>query len=144
MENVDISGGVKNIIRFGLTGLILLSAAIGYGVYNHYHGEKNIQIDNAKVTGTMVSVRALVNGKIQELSFTDGDEVQAGENFELNIVIENTHLRVVVPQYGLVDAHCFLVVADGRFVLLCMLVAVGQCDVGFARLLVSLSIYFCV
>ena len=79
MENVDISGGVKNIIRFGLTGLILLSAAIGYGVYNHYHGEKNIQIDNAKVTGTMVSVRALVNGKVQELSFTDGDEVQAGD-----------------------------------------------------------------
>lgn len=79
MENVDISAGVKNIIRFGLISLLAISAAIGYGVYKHYHGEKNIQIDNAKVTGTMVSVRALVNGKVQELVFKDGDEVQAGD-----------------------------------------------------------------
>lgn len=79
MENVDISAGVKNIIRFGLISLLAISAAIGYGVYKHYHGEKNIQIDNAKVSGTMVSVRALVNGKVQELIFKDGDEVQSGD-----------------------------------------------------------------
>lgn len=79
MKNVNITAKVKNVIRFGLIGLLTISAAIGYGEFKYYHGEKNIQIDNAKVTGTMVSVRALVNGKVQEIIFKDGDEVQAGD-----------------------------------------------------------------
>lgn len=79
MENVDITDRVKLFIKFGLISLIILSSVIGYAVFHHYHAAKNFRIDNAKVTGTMVSVRALANGKIKELTFKDGDTVQAGD-----------------------------------------------------------------
>lgn len=79
MENVNISSQVRKIIQFGLITLLVISAIIGYAVFQYYHATKNYQIENAKVTGTMVSVRVLVNGKIQELMFKDGDEVKAGD-----------------------------------------------------------------
>lgn len=79
MENVDISGKAKNLIRFGLAGLIALSAAIGYATFQHYHAEKILQISDAKVIGHMVSVNSLASGKVIELTFEDGDEVQAGD-----------------------------------------------------------------
>ena len=79
MENVDITEKAKNFIRFGLVGLLILSGAIGYGMFRHYHAEKNLLIENAKVTGNMISIHALTNGKIKELPFADGDEVKAGD-----------------------------------------------------------------
>lgn len=79
MENVDITEKVKIVIKFGLISLIILSSIIGYAVFHHYHAAKNFRIENAKVTGTMISVRALANGKIKELPFKDGDTVQAGD-----------------------------------------------------------------
>lgn len=79
MEQTDITDKVKFFIKFGLISLIILSAGIGYAVFYYYHATKNFQIDNAKVSGTMVSVRALTNGKIKELTFQDGAEVKAGD-----------------------------------------------------------------
>ena len=79
MENIDITDKVKILIKYGLIILIILSAAIGYAVFNHYHAMQFYQIDNVKVTGTMLSVRALANGKIKEMPFKDGDTVQAGD-----------------------------------------------------------------
>ena len=79
METKDISGRVKFLIRFGLILLLVTGGAIGYGVFEHYHAAHFIQIENAKVTGTMVSVRTLVNGKADEFLFEDGDEVKAGD-----------------------------------------------------------------
>ena len=79
MENVDITGKVKNFIRFGLIGLLAVSGVIGYGMFQHYHADKILQIDNAKVTSNIISVHALTNGKIKELMFEDGGEVKAGD-----------------------------------------------------------------
>jgi len=79
LENVDITGKVKNIIRFGLVGLLVLSGAIGYGMFQHYHADKVLQIEGAKVTSNIVSVHTLTNGKIKELEFEDGAEVKAGD-----------------------------------------------------------------
>ncbi len=79
MENVDITDKVKNFIKFGLAGLLILSGAIGYGMFQHYHAEKILQIENAKVTSNIISIHALTNGKIKELPFNDGDEVKAGD-----------------------------------------------------------------
>ena len=79
MKNIDITEKVKNFIKFGLITLLILSSAIGYGVFNHYHAAKNFCIDNVKVTGTMLSVRALADGKIKELPFNDGDTIQTGD-----------------------------------------------------------------
>ena len=44
MENIDITSKVKNFIRFGLAGLLILSGAIGYGMFQHYHAEKILTI----------------------------------------------------------------------------------------------------
>ena len=79
METQNISGRIKFFIRFGLILLLITGGAIGYGVFEHYHATRTIQIENAKVTGTMVSVRTLVNGKVSEFLFDDGDEVKAGD-----------------------------------------------------------------
>ncbi len=79
METIDLSGKVKFFIKFGLILLLATAGAIGYGVFEHYHAVREIQIENAKVTGTMVSVRTLVNGRVSEFLFQDGDEVKAGD-----------------------------------------------------------------
>ena len=91
MENVDITDKVKNFIKFGLAGLLILSGVIGYGMFRHYHAENILQIENAKVTSNMISIHALTNGKIKELPFQDGDEVKAGDviaKIEVNITEE--------------------------------------------------------
>ena len=79
MEKVDITGKIKSWIFFGLTIPLACSAAIGYGVFKHYHSTEEIQIPNAKVTGTLVSARTLVDGKVSEILFEDGEEVNAGD-----------------------------------------------------------------
>lgn len=79
METIDISGKIKNLIRFGLILLLATAGAIGYGVFEHYHAAKELRIDDAKVTGTMVSVRTLVNGQVGEYLVDDGAEVKAGD-----------------------------------------------------------------
>lgn len=79
METIDLSGKIKLLIKFGLILLLATAGAIGYGVFEHYHAFRELRIENAKVTGTMVSVRTLVNGKVSEFLFEDGDEVKAGD-----------------------------------------------------------------
>jgi len=79
MENIDITGKVKNLIRFGLIIPVAISAAIGYAAFEHRHHVEEIQINNAKVTGTLISVRSLVDGKINEILFDDGDKVEVGD-----------------------------------------------------------------
>lgn len=79
METVDLSGKFKNLIRFGLVAMLATAGAIGYGVFEHYHAFHELRIEDAKVTGTMVSVRTLVNGKVSEFLFEDGEEVKAGD-----------------------------------------------------------------
>lgn len=75
----DITDKIKNIIRFGLATIILAAAIIGYGEYKYLNKDETIVIDDAKVAGTMVSVRVLANGKVKELLFEDGAEVKAGD-----------------------------------------------------------------
>lgn len=79
METIDLSSKIKLLIKFGLILLLATAGAIGYGVFEHYHATHELRIENAKVTGTMVSVRTLVNGRVSEFLFNDGDEVKAGD-----------------------------------------------------------------
>lgn len=78
MKRIDITADVKNIIRYGLAVVILLASLIGYAEYKYWHRDEVIQLD-AKVAGTMVSVRVLANGKVKELLYEDGAEVKAGD-----------------------------------------------------------------
>lgn len=79
MENENITAKLKRRIFFGLTIILACSAAIGYGVFKHYHSTEELQIADAKVTGTLVSVRTLVDGKVREILFEEGAEVKAGD-----------------------------------------------------------------
>ena len=79
METIDISERIKNLIRFGLILIVATGGLIGYGVFEHYHAAKDLRIADAKVTGTMVSVRTLVNGQVSEFLVDDGAEVKAGD-----------------------------------------------------------------
>ena len=79
METENITSKIKHWLILGLLIPILSGAAIGYGAFNHNHPIKEIKVDDAKVTGTMISVRTLVDGKVSEFLFNDGDEVESGD-----------------------------------------------------------------
>ena len=79
MHNIDITEKVKKIIQFSLASVIILSLIIGYAEYKYWHKDETLQLNDAKVAGTMVSVRVLANGKVKELLFEDGAEVKAGD-----------------------------------------------------------------
>lgn len=79
MQNIDLTTTVKKFIRFSLVGVLVAAILIGYGEYKYWHKDETIQLDDAKVAGTMVSVRVLANGKVKELLFEDGTEVKAGD-----------------------------------------------------------------
>ncbi|MBR2774708.1 MAG: biotin/lipoyl-binding protein [Selenomonadaceae bacterium] len=79
MQRIDLTETVKKVIRFSLAGVLVTAMIIGYAEYKYWHKEETIQLDDAKVVGTMVSVRVLANGKVKELLFEDGAEVKAGD-----------------------------------------------------------------
>ena len=79
METENITGKIKHWAILGLAIPILSGAAIGYGAFQKNHSVTEIQIPDAKVTGTMISVRSLVDGKVSEFLFEDGDEVESGD-----------------------------------------------------------------
>ncbi len=79
MQSIDITDKIKNFIRYGLAVVIVLASVIGYAEYKYWHKDEVIQLDDAKVAGTMVSVRVLASGKVKELLFEDGAEVKAGD-----------------------------------------------------------------
>ncbi len=79
METENITGKIKHWVILGLVIPVFSGAVIGYCAFQKNHPVKEIQIADAKVTGTMISVRSLVDGKVSEFLFNDGDEVNSGE-----------------------------------------------------------------
>ena len=79
METENITGRIKHWVILGLAIPIFSGVAIGYGAFQHNHPVTEIKIPDAKVTGTMISVRSLVDGKVSEFLFNDGDEVESGD-----------------------------------------------------------------
>ena len=79
METENITGRIKHWVILGLAIPIFSGVAIGYGAFQHNHPVTEIKIADAKVTGTMISVRSLVDGKVSEFLFKDGDEVKRGD-----------------------------------------------------------------
>lgn len=79
MRTIDITATVKKIICFGLIGVLVPALIIGYAEFKYWHKSETLTLNDAKVVGTMVSVRILANGKVKELTFEDGAEVKAGD-----------------------------------------------------------------
>lgn len=94
MQNIDLTAQVKKVISFGLIGVLTLASLIGYAEYKYWHKDEIITLDDAKVAGTMVSVRVLANGKVKELLFEDGTEVKAGDVIaRLEVAITEEEIR---------------------------------------------------
>ena len=79
MQNIDITAKAEKFIRYGLICVLVPAMIIGYAEFKYWHRDETITLNDAKVVGTMVSVRILANGKVKELPFKDGDEVKAGD-----------------------------------------------------------------
>jgi len=79
MQNIDLTAKVTKVIRFSLVSVIALSLVIGYAEFKYWHRDETLILDDAKVVGTMVSVRVLASGKVTLLSFEDGARVNAGD-----------------------------------------------------------------
>ena len=78
METENITGKVKHWVILILAIPLISGAFIGYGAFQNNHKVTEITVADAKVTGTMISVRSLVDGKVSEFLFNDGDEVKRG------------------------------------------------------------------
>ena len=79
MGTIDITDKVKILIKYGFVILIALSVLIGGATFSYSHPADTVKINNARISGTMVSMRVLTKGKIKELTKADGDEVKAGD-----------------------------------------------------------------
>lgn len=79
MQNIDLTAKVTKVIRFSLVGVLALSLIIGYAEFKYWHRDETLTLDDAKVVGTMVSVRVLASGKVTLLSYEDGARVNAGD-----------------------------------------------------------------
>ena len=122
MHEIDLTAKVKNIIRFTLPTLIVLAAIIGYAEFRYWHKSETVRLDDAKVSGTMVSVRVLTNGKVKEILFDDGAQVQAGDviaRLEVSITdeeikqLENT-VQLAKDQYARLQEGQWVKVAVQR------------------------------
>lgn len=79
MQNIDLTAKFTKVIRFFLVSILLTAMLIGYAEFKYWHRDETLTLDDAKVVGTMVSVRVLASGKVNELLFEDGAEVKAGD-----------------------------------------------------------------
>ncbi|MBQ9479941.1 MAG: biotin/lipoyl-binding protein, partial [Selenomonadaceae bacterium] len=90
-HTIDISNKISRYIKFSLVGLLAIASAVGGGIFYFQHVEDTMTINNAKLAGTLVSVRVLTDGKIHDLTHADGDQVKAGDvlaNLEVSVTDE--------------------------------------------------------
>ena len=122
MQDTDLTAKVNKIIRFALPTLLVVAAIIGYAEFKYWHRSETIRLDNAKVAGTMVSVRVLTTGKVKEILFDDGAQVQAGDviaRLEVDITdeeikqLENT-VQLAKDQYARLQEGQWVKVAVQR------------------------------
>ena len=78
-SEVDLTKKVKNIIRFGLLGLIILAVIAGGGIYWYQHLNNNMTVYDAKVVSNDVAIKSKADGTITELVVKAGDHVEAGD-----------------------------------------------------------------
>lgn len=78
-SEVDLTRKIKNIIRFGLLGLIILAIIAGGGIYWYQHHNNNMTVYDAKVVSNDVAIKSKADGTVTELLVQAGDHVEAGD-----------------------------------------------------------------
>lgn len=90
-QSVDISKKIARCIKFSLVAVLIIAAALGGAAFYVQHVEDTLLIRDAKISGTLVSIRVLTDGKVKQLTRADGDNVDAGDavaNLEVAVTEE--------------------------------------------------------
>lgn len=78
-NNVSVQdGGKKQRIIIGVFLLFLVLGVAGGGWY-WWYSSRYVSTDDARVSGTIVSVSSKITGKVAEVLVADGDKVKAGQ-----------------------------------------------------------------
>lgn len=116
MRTIDITATVKKVICFGLIGVLVPALIIGYAEFKYWHKSETLTLNDAKVVGTMVSVRILANGKVKELTFEDGAEVKAGDVIaRLEVAITEEEIQQLENTVQLAKDN-YATLAEGQWV----------------------------
>ena len=76
---MDETGNMKKRkVVVGLLAAFLLIGAVGGGYY-WYYTSKYVSTDDARISGTIVSISSKVSGKVSQLMVAEGDTVKAGQ-----------------------------------------------------------------
>lgn len=90
-QTVDISKKIARYIKFTLVTAVFLAVALGAAAFYAQHVEDTLTVNDAKISGTLVSIRVLTDGKVKQLTRADGDNVDAGDavaNLEVAVTEE--------------------------------------------------------
>ena len=90
-QSVDISKTIARYIKFTLIIVLISAAALGAAVFYSQHVEDTLTVRDAKISGTLVSIRVLTDGKVKQLTRADGDNIDAGDavaNLEVAVTEE--------------------------------------------------------
>ena len=76
---VDISKKAGYVVKYGLIGLVAAAVICAGLVWRYQHQQSGYSTYKAQIAGKMVNIRARVNGKITELTASNGDKVAKDE-----------------------------------------------------------------
>ncbi len=75
----DITEKIKPIVRFSLPVILIIAAVLIVGIFLWHKHEGVLEINDAKLTSSVVHVSAQTDGTLSEVLVNDGDKVEAGQ-----------------------------------------------------------------
>lgn len=77
MREVDITGEVNYLVRYGLIAVIAVALLSAVGVYMWRTSQQTLTIADTRIAGTAVRAKTRVAGTVRELLVADGELVKA-------------------------------------------------------------------
>lgn len=75
----DITEKIKPIIRYSLPIILIIAAALIFGIFKWTEAKTVLNISDAKLTSSVVHVSSQSDGTLTEILVNDGDKVEAGQ-----------------------------------------------------------------
>lgn len=91
----DINLKSNRVRMFLILGFVTASAAILYGIYDHFIGSRYVGTDNAYVGAEISQVTASTGGIVKEIKFTDTDMVKIDD---ILVKLDNTDAQLTLAR----------------------------------------------
>lgn len=75
----DITKKIKPFLMYSIPAILIIALVAIFGIYKWSQTQSIIDIDNAKLTSSVVNVSAQTDGTLTEILVNDGDTVEAGQ-----------------------------------------------------------------